>query len=451
MPKDFSKRVQALQMLAHQMEMEFRKRFPRGSRFQTKSGGGATIRGQKGGKIPGSAASQTLAQVRASLQKLGDLPNPDDIAKIAAADSVTNIAGNPVTLSDGTQYYPTSQRFVTPQGSRLELEPSPRGLGVGMVNTDKAALELGAKAAKADAKRLFALHEAAAVSRGEPALRGAGILLGPGEKAVQRGLARGQLVTTGLRPAVEGAGKVTEALVSNQPAVAASTATPGGMSRLVDVLFERLQTASPTTAKVASKAGRALGKLGTIAGALGNVQLPFEVAGQVGQLVQALTGRTGRPPTAEEIQLVTGAIPSKISLQGGGRVPDFSPIVDAASARHGVPAEIINAIIQTESSGRPRAVNPELASGGGKNPSTGLMQIRRTTAQALGYDPKNLFDPEVNINAGTEYLAKQFRRYGDWLSAIAAYNAGSARQVKGGKGEFRNQAYVNKVLKAIQR
>jgi len=207
----------------------------------------------------------------------------------------------------------------------------------------------------------------------------------------------------------------------------------------------------PAVTKLRQAAIERFGGLGATAGALGNVQLPFEVAGQVGRVVQALTGKTGRAPTAEEIQLVTGAVPSKISLQHGGRVPDFSPIVDAASARHGVPAEIINAIIQTESSGRPRAVNPELASGGGKNPSTGLMQLRRTTAQALGYDPKNLFDPEVNINAGTEYLAKQFRRYGDWLSAIAAYNAGSARPVKGGKGEFRNQAYVNKVLKAIQR
>jgi len=130
----------------------------------------------------------------------------------------------------------------------------------------------------------------------------------------------------------------------------------------------------------------------------------------------------------------------------GGKVPLAPPMLkqlaEVASTKHGVPVDLILAIIQAESSGRPGAFNPEK----GGNPSTGLMQLRFTTAQGLGYKGKQegLYDPAVNVDLGAKYLAQQMKRYkGDLASTISSYNAGTAKRNK--TGTFINQKYVDKV------
>lgn len=82
---------------------------------------------------------------------------------------------------------------------------------------------------------------------------------------------------------------------------------------------------------------------------------------------------------------------------------------------------LIQAIIQTESAGNPKAVSPAGAKG--------LMQLMPAMAKAFGVDDP--FDPEQNVRGGTELLKEELKRFGgDVRLALAAYNAGSPAVMK---------------------
>lgn len=51
----------------------------------------------------------------------------------------------------------------------------------------------------------------------------------------------------------------------------------------------------------------------------------------------------------------------------------------------------------------------------------GLTQLMPATAKSLGINPR---DPVQNLEGGARYLAEQFRVFGSWRLAVAAYNAG---------------------------
>jgi soluble lytic murein transglycosylase len=73
---------------------------------------------------------------------------------------------------------------------------------------------------------------------------------------------------------------------------------------------------------------------------------------------------------------------------------------------------------------------------GARSPASalGLMQLLPSTAtrvaKRIGMPPpstEKLFDPEINLTLGTQYLKDLLQRYSDnWFKAIAAYNAGEA-------------------------
>jgi len=82
---------------------------------------------------------------------------------------------------------------------------------------------------------------------------------------------------------------------------------------------------------------------------------------------------------------------------------------------YGVSADLVRAVIQTESGFRPGAVSPVGAQG--------PMQLMPTTAAALGIsDP---YDARQNIFGGTKYLGTLLDRFnGNVALALASYNAG---------------------------
>jgi soluble lytic murein transglycosylase-like protein len=83
------------------------------------------------------------------------------------------------------------------------------------------------------------------------------------------------------------------------------------------------------------------------------------------------------------------------------------------ATRHGVPTDLFLRLVQQESGWKPAARSHKGA--------IGLAQLMPGTARKLGVDPH---DPYENLEGGARYLAQQYRRFGSWRLALAAYNAG---------------------------
>lgn len=90
-------------------------------------------------------------------------------------------------------------------------------------------------------------------------------------------------------------------------------------------------------------------------------------------------------------------------------------LIDSASRKTQVPADLISAVIEQESGFRPCSVSEKGA--------MGLMQLMPSTADDLGVqDP---FDPDQNVEAGAALLKTLLERYdGDLNRVLGAYNAG---------------------------
>lgn len=124
--------------------------------------------------------------------------------------------------------------------------------------------------------------------------------------------------------------------------------------------------------------------------------------------------------------------------------PYVSMIQHAAQANRLDPA-LVRAVIVAESAGNPQATS--------KRGARGLMQLMPDTARQYGV--RNIFDPEQNIRAGSQYLRDLADRYQNDLQLIlAAYNAGPQAVDSRGKTipPFRETLdYVPRVLKIYHR
>jgi len=116
----------------------------------------------------------------------------------------------------------------------------------------------------------------------------------------------------------------------------------------------------------------------------------------------------------------------------------FGQFIQSASRRFNVDADLISSVIAVESNFNPKAVS--------RRNARGLMQLIPGTASHVGVH--NIFDPQENINGGTQYLAELLHRYdNDLILALAAYNAGPQRVQKYGRvPPFpETQSYVRRV------
>jgi hypothetical protein len=99
---------------------------------------------------------------------------------------------------------------------------------------------------------------------------------------------------------------------------------------------------------------------------------------------------------------------------GGGRDPGvWLEPAKAAARKHGVPEDLFLRLVRQESGWNPEALSHKGA--------IGLAQLMPDTARYLRVDPH---DPQQNLEGGARYLSEQFRRFGSWRLALAAYNAG---------------------------
>ncbi len=99
-------------------------------------------------------------------------------------------------------------------------------------------------------------------------------------------------------------------------------------------------------------------------------------------------------------------------FRGRYRGPFLAMARDAAR-RHGVPEDLFLRLVQQESGWKATAKSHKGA--------LGLAQLMPATARTLGVDPH---DPAQNLSGGARYLARQFKEFGSWRLALAAYNAG---------------------------
>lgn len=114
--------------------------------------------------------------------------------------------------------------------------------------------------------------------------------------------------------------------------------------------------------------------------------------------------------------------------------------------RHELLPELVVAVIDVESSGYNWARS--------RVGALGLMQLKPTTAEPLArklgiswHGPGTLFDPVVNVQLGTAYLAHLMDRFGNLEIAIAAYNEGPTRIARLlARGRRLPRAYTQRVL-----
>jgi len=132
------------------------------------------------------------------------------------------------------------------------------------------------------------------------------------------------------------------------------------------------------------------------------------------------------------------AVPTKWAspeYRGAYRGP-FLAMAREAARRHGVPEDLFLRLVQQES-----AWNPQARSHKG---ALGLAQLMPGTARLLGVDAN---DPKQNLEGGARYLKAQYRAFGNWRLALAAYNAGpGAVRKHGGIPPFRETRNYVKVI-----
>ena len=126
-------------------------------------------------------------------------------------------------------------------------------------------------------------------------------------------------------------------------------------------------------------------------------------------------------------------------------------MIEHHSERYGIEAELILALIRTESGFDPEAISSSKA--------VGLFQLMPSAARDMGIEvgDRDLldrrrdgrFDPMLNTDAGIRYLAHLLQRF-EWnyVLALAAYNAGPGSVEAIGEVPQRRETerYVGKVL-----
>jgi soluble lytic murein transglycosylase-like protein len=118
----------------------------------------------------------------------------------------------------------------------------------------------------------------------------------------------------------------------------------------------------------------------------------------------------------------------------------YEPLIRLVSSRHSVDADLIRAVIKTESDFNPAARSHKGA--------MGLMQLMPDTAKL--HNVSDAYNPRENVDGGVRHLRMLLDRYqGNLELSLAAYNAGSAAVEKhqGIPPFAETREYVKRVLR----
>lgn len=134
--------------------------------------------------------------------------------------------------------------------------------------------------------------------------------------------------------------------------------------------------------------------------------------------------------------------PLDLGFSDRHRPPDapFGEHIFEVAKRRNVNPELITAIIRAESAFDPMAVSEKGA--------RGLMQLMPATGRRFGSQPEELFDAEINLEAGVAYLGDLITRYADDLPLVlAAYNAGegAVARYRGVPPYRETQEYIRRI------
>lgn len=145
-------------------------------------------------------------------------------------------------------------------------------------------------------------------------------------------------------------------------------------------------------------------------------------AGTLGALALARSW-TPRPTATAAPGKTTAAPPARprrswTTPKTGAR---YAKLFQDVEARYGFPAGLISRVAWQESRYNPQAVS--------RVGARGMFQFMPATAAEWGLtDP---FDPQASAWAAGAYLSRLYDRFGDWVSALAAYNWGQGNVRKG--------------------
>lgn len=160
-------------------------------------------------------------------------------------------------------------------------------------------------------------------------------------------------------------------------------------------------------------------------------------------------------PTGGSVRIASDSIrrlvevePETPAVRLSGKLPEsvtrWNPLIDRVAAKHDLDPDLVRAVILQESNGDPDAVSPKGA--------VGLMQLLPTTAADYGIT--SLRDPESNLEAGCQHLARLCRKMdGDLELSLAAYNAGEGAVARfGGVPAYtETRDYVKRILSRLER
>jgi soluble lytic murein transglycosylase-like protein len=127
----------------------------------------------------------------------------------------------------------------------------------------------------------------------------------------------------------------------------------------------------------------------------------------------------------------------------------YREAIARAEEKYSIPPSLLARVIYQESRFRPDIINGATRSSAG---ALGIAQFMPETAQSLGIDPLNASQA---IDAAGRYLRSQFDTFGDWRSAIAAYNWGpgnwrafqeTGRGIRGQVRPLENVNYLSAIL-----